>query len=140
VDLEREALGDEESEYEVDRGDRGSRRNSPAHRADAGAHGHRRHGEGDRVAGERSERGRDADHRRDAELPPEPGSRGRIERDETGDGRSDGDRPGGGCLELELDQRCDPNGSRNEQPAPKRGQRMPPKPPTVRYHPDGDAS
>lgn len=136
MELEGEALRDEEREHAVDRGDRESRRHGPRHRADSSERSHRRDREGGRCSGQGTEGSRHGDHGRHAELPPEARPGGGIERDESGDRGADGDRARRRSLERELDECCNPDGNRDEQPAPKRRADSAPNAPAGRNQSD----
>ncbi len=79
VELEREALRDQQREDAVEGGDRESGRHRSTHRAGSGDNGHGWDRESGGLAGQGAHGGGDADQRRDAELPPKARAGGGLE-------------------------------------------------------------
>ena len=123
VDLQREPLPDEEGEDDVQGGDCQPPGDRNGHRGHAREHHHAGNGHRRRIARDRAECRGDADQGGDPELPPESGASGRLEGDEARDRRSDRHRAGDRRLQLELDQGCDPDRDRDQEPAANRRRR-----------------
>jgi hypothetical protein len=132
VDLQREALRDEEGKHDVQGGDREPPGHRNAQRGHSREHRHAGYGHRRRGPRDRSERRRDPDQRRNPELPPESGARGCLEGDEARDRRAHGDGAGDRCLQLELDQGRDRDRDRDQETAANRWRRSAAKPPALR--------